>query len=170
MRDDGREVWESLITEERAAKGDLKLTYHENTFQNRAYVTHAEPARISLVAFLVREDVLYPEAEQHAARHLDMRRAFLAPVGHGFNRLYFSAEEWGGTGGGSLEEDYQTVQRAIGRSNEHKVLLAAEATTNAERLRDIPDCYLAMIGEFRTAFRALHDALKELDGERRKGR
>ena len=168
MTNDGREVWNDLITAERAAKGDLRLTHHTNSFDGQTYITHAEPASTPLVSAFVREEALYPEAETHAARFLDMRRAFLAPSGHGFNRLYFSAEEWNGKGGGSLEEDYEMIQRFIGRGNESLVLLAAESRTTADRLSQIPRCYLAMLGEFRSAFRALHDAFQELDEERRK--
>ena len=164
----GPEVWESIITPERASKGDLKLTHRTNAANKKTFITHAEPVKKPLVVFLISQDALYPEAEQHAARFMDMRRAFLAPCGHGFNRIYFTADEWRGEGGGSLEEAYTKARRFIGRENERLVIQCWETTTQATRLRELPRHLLAMSGSFRDAFRALHDAFKEMDSEKKK--
>jgi hypothetical protein len=97
-----------------------------------------------------------------------MRRAYLAPVAHGFNRLYFSADEERGSGAGSLAEDYQKVRRILGRANDQAVMYASEMHTDAARLRDLARHCVTMLGDIRAAFRALDDAFEELDTERSK--
>lgn len=102
-------VVEDLVTPERKAKGDLEFVHN-----NKGRISHAAPARLTIIKELIRRDVLPYHYEIYGFGFLELRDVFLNPW------AYRSAaqllEQWGaGTSDTRAGDIYQNVCRVLGQ-------------------------------------------------------
>ena len=94
---------EDIITPERAAKGDLRLTRSEHNGR----ISHAEPRPRYVVDWLVGRGTLSEADRQYGVGLLELRHAFLSPVDP-------RAKDAGSAGPGDPATRYLHVTREIG--------------------------------------------------------